>query len=162
LGFNVRLEICLFFLSVCHSVVRTPRSVAYSFSVVTSYKCVQNICRSAGAMIVGDQGSVRQQSAHIQTQNINLIPNLILFRCCRMVQTFIASNLLRHLFISSCLCSQPFPPNICTSFSTLTIPFSATCTAFEYSKFLKISYQHKSVSFNTELSPSHLTVSAFI
>jgi hypothetical protein len=149
-----------FFLPVCNSVVRTPLSVAYSSSVATSQKCVQNICRSTGAMIEGYQGPLRQQSAHTQTQNINLLPNLILFWCCRMVQAFTALTLLLRLFISSCLFSQPFFPNIYTSFSTLTTPFSVICTSLGTSKFVKISYLHKSVSFNAVLSPSHLTVTA--
>jgi len=162
LGYKVRLELCLFFLRVCHSVVRTPPSVAYSFSAVTSQKCVQNVCCSTGAMIGGYQESLRQQSSHIQAQNTNLLPNLILLWCCSTVQASTASTLLRHWFISSCLFSQPLFPSICTSFSTLTTPFSAICPDLETSNFAKIIYLHRSVSFNTELSPNHLSVSVFI
>ena len=55
-------------------------------------------------------------------------------------------------------------PHICTSYSTLITPFSAICTALGTSKFVKTSYRHRhrhrSVTFNPEMSPSHLTVSA--
>jgi hypothetical protein len=56
LGCKVHLEMCVFFLPVYHSVVRTPRSVAHSFSVVRSQKIFQYICRSTGAMIGKYQG----------------------------------------------------------------------------------------------------------
>ena len=70
-------RLCIFFLPLCHCVVRTPRSVLYSYGIVRSQKGVQNTCRPTGAMIERYSGLLGKQSALTQTQNVNLISDLI-------------------------------------------------------------------------------------